>query len=110
MTVFDVIPRNNLNTGIKIAKKPLRKLSLVQEDCQAFGVLVGKVATLEEAFHHPLITVPLRIAETATDLRSSDKACFCNFILKESASTKRQYPKNTKWIIDGMAAIRTIKP
>ena len=111
MTVFDVIPRNNLNTGIKIAKKPLRKLSLVQEDCQAFGVLVGKAATLEEAFHHPLIfTVPLRIVETATDLRSSDKAGFCNFILKESAATKRQYLKNAKWIIDGTAAIRTIKP
>ena len=93
MTVFDVIPRNNLNTDMKIAKKPFRKQSLVQEYCQAFGVPVGKVATLEETFHHPLITVPLSIAETATDLRSSDMAGFSNFILKESAATKRQYPK-----------------
>ena len=93
MTVFDVIPRNNFNTGMKIAKKPLCKQSLMQEDCQAFGVLAGKAATLEEAFYHPLITVPLSIAETATDLRSSDKAGFSNFILKESPATKRQYPK-----------------
>ena len=56
MIVFDVIPRNNLNTGIKIAKNPLRKLSFVQEVCQSFGVLVGKAATLEEASHHQLTT------------------------------------------------------
>ena len=68
MTVFDVIRRNNISTGITKAKKPLRKLSLVQEDCQVFGVLVRKAATLEEAFHHPLTTVPLSNAGTATDL------------------------------------------
>ena len=82
MTMFDVIPQNNLKTGIKIAKKPHRKLSFVQEVSQAFGVLVGKAATLEEAFHHPFTTVPLSIAESATDLRSSYKAGLRNFILK----------------------------
>ena len=83
---------------------------MLKEDCQAFGVLIAKAATLEEAFDYPLTSVPLSIAETTTDLRSSDKAGFRNHILKESDAVSTVHPIGAKWIVDGMAIVRSAKP
>ena len=73
-------------------------------------LLIAKSATLEEAFDYPLTTVLLSIAETTTDLRSSDKAGFRNHVLKECDAISTAYPIDAKWIIDGMAVVRSVKP
>ena len=47
-------------------KNETSEVSLLKEDRQAFGLLISKAETLEEAFKYPLTTVPLSIAETSS--------------------------------------------
>ena len=88
-SLFDPITKNRIRTGLTKEKIVPKKVCLLQEDCQAFGVLVGKAAKLEEAFIYTLTTVPLSIAESQTDLRSSDKAGSRNSIIKQSDEVKQ---------------------
>ena len=68
------LKRKNLKTGLQKQKKAKWDISLLQGDCQAFGMLVVKATSLEEAFQYPLTTIPLSIAETVDKLYSSGKA------------------------------------
>ena len=78
---------------------------MLKEDRQAFGVLVSKSATLEEAFKYPLTTVPLSIADANTAMRQGDKAGFRNLIIKEADAVEKTHIINAKWIYDGTAVI-----
>ena len=109
---FDPIPRNKLRTGIrkKKKKKTPKAIEILKEDRQAFGLIVSKSVSMEEAFQHPITTVPLALATTESGLRQSDKASFRNLIIKESNSITEIAPKRCAWFVDGMAVIRTLKP
>ena len=107
---FDPICKNYIKTGLEKKKKTLKKMSLLQEDCQAFGMLVAKATSLEEAFQIPLTTVPLSIFEGLNELRSSDKSALRNYIIRDADAAENSYPIRAKWIIDGMAIIRATKP
>ena len=79
--------------------KAPKAVSIVKEDRQAFGLLVGKAASLEEVFAFPITTIPLSLATPDVALRQGNKAVFRNFMIKESNSLVNTPPKNARWII-----------
>ena len=96
---FDPICKNYIKTGLEKKKKTLKKMSLLQEDCQAFGMLVAKATSLEEAFQFPLTTVPLSISEGFNELQSSDKSALRNHIIRDADAAEKRYPimDKTEW-------------
>ena len=109
-TIFDTITKVKLKTGNEKKKIVPKAVSVLKEDRQAFGLLIAKSAKLEEAFQHPITSLPLSIATPKAELYQSDKAGFRNFIIQESDSSSTIHPLNAKWIIDGMAAVQSVKP
>lgn len=61
ISLFNTIPLEDIITGLKKEKKQEKKIDMLK-DCQGFGLLVGKVKALEEAFGDLLTTIPLAIA------------------------------------------------
>ena len=107
---FDPIKKVKLNNGVE-KKKPIPKaVTLLKEDRQAFGLIIGKSVSLQEAFKYPITTVPLAVATTESTLRQSDKASLRNFLITESNSVSEEPPKNCSWFIDGLAAVRSLQP
>ena len=106
---FAPIKRIKLNTGILAKKKTIKAASVLKEDCQAFGLLVSKAVSLEEAFCFPITTFPLSIATPEGTLRQSDKSSLRKFLIAQSKSPTTNIPKNAAWFIDGMAAVRSLK-
>ena len=82
---FEAIKKNSLKTGIVKIKKTNKVKDM--EDYQAFGLIVAKSVSMEEAFAYPITSVPLSIAEPDSKLRQSDKASFRNYFMKEAVAT-----------------------
>ena len=61
ISLFNTIPLKDIITGLKKEKKQEKKIDMLK-DCQGFGLLVGKVKALEEAFGDLLTTIPLAVA------------------------------------------------
>ena len=78
---FDPIKRNKLRTGLTKEKIQNKQISVLKEDRQAFGILISKTATLDEAFQYPLTTVPLSIAETNSSLRQGNQLFYLHLTL-----------------------------
>jgi hypothetical protein len=70
---FDKIVNLKIRTSQEKAKKDPKAVNVLKEDRQAFGVLVGKVTTPEEAHSHPLTIVPLVLATPERDVRPGSK-------------------------------------
>ena len=49
-TLFNPIPKINLMTGMETKKRKSKEVSVLTEDKQAFGIIISKAASLEEAF------------------------------------------------------------
>ena len=107
---FSPIKKLKLQTGIEKPKKTPKAVSILKEDRQAFGLLVSKAASIEEAFAFPITTIPLSLTTPDGALRQGDKAVLRNFMIKESNSLVKTPPENGRWIIDGMALFRSMKP
>ena len=107
---FAPIKKTKLKTGLEKVKRTPSAIAVVKEDRQAFGLLVSKAGSLQEAFTHPITTVPLSIATADSTLRQSDKATLQRFLLEESQCIKDMPPKPAVWIVDGTAAVRSLKP
>lgn len=86
------------------------KSKVKQEDRQAFGVLVAKATSLEEAFSFPITTVPLSIPTPDSTLTQSHQASFRNYLINKSKAVSSSFPLDGRWIIDGMAIFRCVKP
>ena len=93
VSFFSPIKKNKLQTGIKKKKKTPKAVEVLKEDCQAFGTIVSKSLTLEEAFQYPITSVPLSVASPDGHLRQSEKASLRNFLIEESGSTCNVIPK-----------------
>ena len=106
---FSPIKRNNLKTGIKKVKPSPKAVTILKEDCQAFGVIISKSLSLSEAFQHPITSLPLSIATPDGELRQSDKASLRNFLKDHAKATSTVAPKQAAWFVDGLASIRTFK-
>ena len=109
-SVFDPIKRVKLKTGVEKVKETPKAMSVLKEDRQAVGILVAEATSLEEAFCFPITTLPLGLATPDGDLRQSDKASFRNHLIIKSKAASSIIPLKARWIIDGMALFRTVKP
>ena len=107
-TLFNPIPKINLMTGMETKKRKSKEVSVLTEDKQAFGIIISKAASLEEAFKYPITSLPLSIAMPDGSLYQTEKAPLRKQIIGDANTTR--YLQNATWIVDGMYAIRSVKP
>lgn len=108
--LFDPIKRVKLSNGVEKEKAIPKAVTLLKEDRQAFGLIIAKSISSQEAFQYPITTVPLAVATTDSTLRQSDKASLRNFLINECNSVSEVPPKNGSWFIDGLAAVCSLQP
>ena len=96
---------------MKKAKRQPKVTSIIKEDRQACGLLIGKATSLKEAFSYPITTLPLSLASPEGTLRQADidKASFRNNLSKDSDALTDTFPNNARWIIDEMSVFRSVK-
>ena len=59
---FAPIQNPKIDTRLKNAKKMSPAVNVMKEEKQAFGLLVGKFSSAEEALAYPLTSIPLSLA------------------------------------------------
>ena len=69
VSILASIKNPRIKTGMDRAKKVPKAISILKEDRQAFGALVGKATSPREAHSYPLTTVPLAVASPDSGLR-----------------------------------------
>ena len=109
VSIFASIKNPRIKTGMERAKKIPKAISILKEDRQAFGSLVGKATSPRDAHSYPLTTVPLALASPDSDLRQGCKAALRNFLIEESLAEVQTPLSKAAWLVDGMAAVRSIK-
>ena len=106
---FDPIKKLKLNTGLsEKVKQP--KVLIVKEDCQASGEHLSKSSKIGDALQYPLALVPSSIAASDRTLRPSQKHLLRTYIVTQSEATTKECPQNARWLIDGVAVMRSSKP
>ena len=110
VSFFAPIKNPKINTGLTKKKETPKAINVLKEDKQAFGMLVGKTTSLEDALSYPLTTVPLALASPDGDLRQGTKASLRNHLIEDPDLVTHDHPKGKHWIFDGMAVIRAMKP
>ena len=106
---FDPLKKINLDIGLKKTKKIRKAVSVMKEDRQAFGVILGEGVNLEEAFPYPAKSVPLRLAFPDSTLGQNPKHHFRNYLIDVSKSCKSTPPNKARWIIDTMSVMTAIR-
>ena len=102
---------DRIKTGMEKEKKESRKLDILKEDKQAFGLLVGKVSTPAEALAFPLTTIPLALADVDKTLRSqTTKSVLRNHIIEtaKAGKSKLETEDTVDWYVDGMLAVNSV--
>ncbi len=107
---FQPIKCVKLKTGLAKQIKKQKCVSILKEDRQAFGSMLSQSIDLEEALPFPLTSVPLSIAMPDGMLQTAQKHLLRNHIIQEADALTQQCPQNARWLIDGMAVMRSIKP
>ena len=92
-------------------KKAPKAVSVMKEDRQALGLFVSKCTDKKAAFHYPLTTYPLAIANPEETLyRPKTKYKFRNLLTKLAPdSIQDNPPENAVHIYDAMAVVRGVE-
>lgn len=93
---FSPIKKNNLQTGLKKKKPKSKEVSILKEDRQAFGLLLGKEADLHESFQYPITTYPLSIASADGNLKQGQKSLLRNFLITEADAVSEYAPPSSR--------------
>ena len=101
VSFFTPIKNPKIDTGLKKTKTTPKVINVLKEDKQAFGILVGKSISLEEAHSYPLTSVPLALASPDGFLRQGSKATLRNHLIDGPNCTIKTALINAKLIIDG---------
>jgi len=81
-----------LNTGLQRKTKVPKMVTVLKQDRQAFGSLLRKSVSLEEAFEYPVTSLPLSIANGDVELRQSGKSILRTYLIDESQSVVNVSP------------------
>ena len=111
ISIFDSITKSKIKTGMEKEKKESRKLDILKEDKQAFGLLVGKVSTPADVLAFPLTTIPLALADVDKTLRSqTTKAVLRNHIIEtaKAVKSKLETEDTVDWYVDGMLPVNSV--
>ena len=65
---FAPIQNPKIDTGLKNTKKMSPAVNVMKEQKQAFGLLIGKFSSAEEALSYPLTSIPLSLATPDANL------------------------------------------
>ena len=106
---YTPVKKNKLNTGTKKMKRSRKAEDILKEDCQVFGTIISRALTLGEGFQYPFTSVPLSIATLDGDLRQSEKGSLRNSLIYNSKATTNCIPEKASWLIDGLAAVQSLK-
>ena len=68
-------------------KRSCKAEDILKDDCEAFGTVIAKALTLDEAFQYPVTAAPSSITTLDGDLRQSEKPCLRNFLNNNSNAT-----------------------
>ena len=109
-SIFEPFCKARLITRSKKKKKFLKPLSSIKKVSQALGLLVNKAVTFTEAFKFTITLVPLAVATSACTVYKPEKAGLRNYIINLSKSSSHEYPRDVKWMLDGLAAMRLAPP
>lgn len=93
-----------------IRKNFLKPLSVEKEVCQAFDLLVNKVVKLTEVSKYAITLVFLAVAFLNPTLYKPDKPGLRNYITNLPKSSSHEYIRDVKWVVEGLAAIRSVPP
>ena len=74
--LFYPIKKINLDIGLKKTKKILKGVSVMKEDKEPFGVMLGEEVNLKEAFWYPVLLVPLSLTFPDSTYRQDPKHLF----------------------------------
>ena len=83
VSFFAPIKNPKIDTGLRKDKKVATAVNILKEEKQAFGLLVGKLNSTEEALQYPLTSIPLSLATPDGNLRQSSNASFRNHIMQK---------------------------
>ena len=108
--LYKPIKKLFLATGLKKKPKVQEAITVLKQDRQAFWTLLSESVSLLAAFQYPLTPLPLFIATPEGSIRQAPKHTFRNFLIEESKSLTKVLPTNARWLIDGMAALRSVTP
>ena len=84
---------------------------ILKTDRQAFGVLLGKGVDLRQSFAFSI--TPLIQSAWQLQMEIYDrvlKVCFEITMIEQADAVIEHPPFNTRWIYDGMAILRILKP
>ena len=95
--------------GIKSKKNTPKAISIIKEDRQTFGVILGDKIDLSEALKYTITSISLSIGNPDGTLRQRSKNSFRIFLIGQSSAIQTQPPFKAVWIIDIMAIIRSAK-
>ena len=98
---------------MKKKPKPSKRIDVLKEDVQGFGILAQQIWPLAVAFNSPITKWPTSIAESAEDLRGAtinSKSKYRNDLLQKTNSVSHSYPLDACWIFDGGKFIRSSQP
>ena len=71
---------------------------------------MSESVSLSQAFQYPLTPLPLSIATPEGRIRQAPKHIFRNFLIDESMLLTNILPLNARWLINVMAALRSVRP
>ena len=108
ISFYSPIKKNNIRTGRELQKKTSKKVDILKVERQAFGVIISKCKSLDDAFSFPITSLPLSVGNPNGTLYQSDKAKFRNYIIGLPFDNKYHY--DAMWIFDAGHAIRQVKP
>lgn len=99
--------QSQIRTGLGKQEKEPKVVSVLKEEKQTFGLLLGKSASSEQAHSHLLTTLALETSDG--DFRQGSKAIFRNYIVKVDC-TEEIPNERGDWTSDGMATVRSVPP
>ena len=82
-------------------KRKSKEVSVLTEDKQVFGIIISNAASFEEAFKYPITSLPLRLPLLCYIKQRK---------LRDGDAMSTRYLQNAAWIVDGIYAIRLVKP
>ena len=93
-------------------KKFLKPLSVVKEVCQNFGLLIYKVVKSKCIWCIQICNYisTSTCANLNPTLYQPDKAGLKNCIINLPRSSSHEHPRYVKWVVDGLAEIRSVPP
>ena len=75
-----------------------KAINQLQEDKQAFCLLVAKEISTEEVYNYPLTTLSFALKDPSCKLEQNQKTTFRNYLISEYKSTRKEVPTDADWI------------